>query len=82
MSSKTEAYPYFKGKGYSDVNYENRFRFQNIMANRLNTRRVIRELVIPEFQKIHDEIIAVRQQLEKIQQNIQGSRISQDEILG
>jgi hypothetical protein len=62
---------YDSGKGYSDVNIENRFRFQNIMANRLNTRRAIREIVMPELKKIHSEINIIHKQLDQIQSMIE-----------
>ncbi len=39
---------------------DGRFRFFDIMANRLNTRRAIRELILPEMQAVREEIAALR----------------------
>ncbi len=56
------------GKDLSDVKNENRFRFHNIMANRLNTRRAIREMVFPHLLKLEKDIDYIRNQLDQIQQ--------------
>ena len=50
----------------SDVNYDTRFRFQNILATNLNTRRAIRELVLPVLTDIRQEIAGLRAQLDSI----------------
>ena len=55
------------GKEYSNWKHENRFRFQNIMANRLNTRRAIRELIFPSIAELHKEMEDIKKQLEMIQ---------------
>ena len=55
------------GKQYSDGNCENRFRFQNIMANRLNTRRSLREIVLPGLVQLQNDMADIRKQLEAIQ---------------
>lgn len=39
---------------------ENRFRFQDLIAARLNTRRAIRELVLPVFAELRREIKLLR----------------------
>ena len=54
------------GKELSNVQHENRFRFQNIIASRLNTRRAIREIILPELAAICQEIAAMRTQLDRI----------------
>ena len=59
---------YRDGKELSDAHNENRFRFQDIISNRLNTRRAIRELVIPELAKIQEDMKDMRNQLNQIQQ--------------
>lgn len=59
---------YDNGINYSNVKVENRFRFQDIMANRLNTRRAIREIVAPQLSKIEKDIDGLRKQLDQIQQ--------------
>lgn len=59
------------GRYVSDCQYENRFRSQNIIANRLNTRRAIREIVLPKLAMIQQEITAVRTQLDRIENMLQ-----------
>lgn len=58
---------YTAGKEYSDVNAENRFRFQDIMTNRLNTRRAVREMIFPYLKKLQKDIDEVNRKLENIQ---------------
>lgn len=55
------------GKELSDWNYEDRFRFQDLIANRLNTRRAIREMIFPRMDAIENEIREIRKILDKIQ---------------
>jgi len=40
-----------------------RFRFFDIMANRLNMRRAVREIVLPEIKALRDEIQELRQEI-------------------
>ena len=54
------------GKELSDVNYEGRTRFQDIIAVALNTRRAIRELLLPELQQLKDEVAALRSALGRV----------------
>ncbi len=61
---------YRSGKSFSDCNVENRFRFQNIISNRLNTRRAIREIVMPELAQLKEDIKAIRSQLNEIQASL------------
>jgi hypothetical protein len=68
---------YSTGKEFSDVNVENRFRFQDIIATRLNTRRAIREMVFPYLQKLQKDIDQVNNKLDNIQHlfEIQQSKV-------
>jgi hypothetical protein len=59
---------YSDGKQYSDINAANRFRFQDIMVNRLNTRRAIRELIFPCLFKLEKDMDDMRNQLNRIEQ--------------
>lgn len=51
------------GKELSDPRYDGRTRFQDIIATNLNTRRALRELVLPAIAELHAEIAALRQAL-------------------
>jgi hypothetical protein len=64
------------GKHVSDCQYENRFRSQNIIANRLNTRRSIREIVLPKLAMMQQEIAAMRTQFDRIEQMLIESKKS------
>jgi hypothetical protein len=55
------------GRQLSDVHNETRMRFQDIIATRLNTRRAIRELVLPALLKLQTDMDEVRNQLADIQ---------------
>jgi hypothetical protein len=60
------------GKELSDVKNENRTRFQDIIATRLNTRRAIREMVCPYLFKLQKDMDHVRNQLDHIQRSLKG----------
>ena len=49
-----------------------RFRFMDVMANRLNARRAVREIALPEIAALREEVAAVRAQLDRIERAIQG----------
>jgi hypothetical protein len=49
---------------------EGRFRFFDIMANRLNTRRAIRELIQPQVEVVQQELAAIREQLAQIESRL------------
>ena len=49
-----------------DFNDPGRFRFFDIMANRLNTRRAIREVVLPELKVIQAEVAALRDEVREL----------------
>ena len=55
------------GRELSDVNNESRMRFQNIIATRLNTRRAIREMVLPCLDNLQRDVNEIRGQLDHIQ---------------
>ena len=59
---------YSAGKIFSDVTMDNRFRFQDIMANCLNTRRAMREILIPRLQKLERDADAIHNKLDQIHQ--------------
>lgn len=54
------------GFGIGSWEYENRFRFQDILANRLNTRRAIRELVLPVLEDLRQEVAALRAEIAQL----------------
>ena len=59
------------GKELSDVRSENRLRFLDIIATALNTRRALREIVLPELTSIREEIAALRSHLDRIEQTLE-----------
>lgn len=62
------------GKELSDVHNETRMRFQNIIATRLNTRRAIREMVLPCLIKLQSDVNEIRNQLDQLQNLLSGKR--------
>ena len=64
------------GQELSDWNYEGRLRFQDIIANRLNTRRALRELVVVPLTEIHAEIAALREEVASLRQALAEHRIA------
>jgi hypothetical protein len=56
--------------GSFKFNDPNRFRFFDIMANRLNTRRAIRELALPEIQALQAEIAGLRNEIGQLRSMI------------
>lgn len=59
------------GKQLADGRDENRFRFQNILATSLNTRRALREIVLPHLMALQAEVAAMRTHLGHIEQMLQ-----------
>lgn len=55
------------GRELSDVHNETRMRFQDIIAMRLNTRRAIRELVLPHLLKLEQDLNDLHNRLDAIQ---------------
>jgi hypothetical protein len=62
------------GRELSDVYNESRMRFQNIIATRLNTRRAIREMVLPCLNKLQRDVNEIRGQLDHIKKLILDQR--------
>jgi hypothetical protein len=54
-------------KEFSDLPLESRIRFQSVIANRLNTRRVVREMIVPHLIKLQADVEALRGQIGQIQ---------------
>jgi hypothetical protein len=54
----------------SDVKYEDRTRFQDILANSLNARRAIRALVLPQLESLVSQVAAMQEQLQRIEDAI------------
>ncbi len=57
-------------KEFSGLSIENRRRFQDIIATRLNTRRAIREMMFPQLLKLQKDIDDVRNKLDLIQRSL------------
>lgn len=68
------------GKELSDVRYENRTRFQDIIATALNTKRILRELILPEIHALSSEIAAIRAKLDHMERLAEKSARDQSPI--
>lgn len=55
------------GEHISDVNNDNRTRFQDIIATRINTRRTIREIVLPAIHELKQELTEINDRLNRIE---------------
>ena len=55
------------GKELRDVGNENRFRFMDIISTSLNTRRALREIVLPALEFLREDIAALQSQLDRIE---------------
>jgi hypothetical protein len=66
------------GKELCDVYNESRMRFQDIIATRLNTRRAIREMVLPSLVKLRCDVNEIRGQLDHIQGLLSGQSDATD----
>ncbi len=62
------------GRELSDWNNETRFRFQNIIATNLNTRRAIRSLVLPELAALHEEVANLRAEIADVSEAIAATK--------
>jgi len=62
------------GRELSDVDNETRFRFQNIIATNLNTRRAIRSLVLPALAELLTEVRAIGERLDRIEMQASNDR--------
>jgi hypothetical protein len=56
------------GQELRNANYEDRFRFQDILSISLNTRRAVREIALPELATLQQEVATIRLQLDRIEQ--------------
>ena len=54
------------GRHLGNPRHDDRTRFQDIIATRLNTRRAIRELVLPPMAKMQDDIDALRAEVTRL----------------
>jgi len=54
------------GEYISDIKEETRCRFQDIVSNRLNTRRALRDIVSPQIAKLQKDVDKVLKELEEI----------------
>ena len=55
---------------FSHLPLEKRVHLQDVISNRLNTRRAIREMLLPQFAKLQEDLNEIRRQLDQIQQTI------------
>lgn len=55
------------GRSLSDTHNDTRTRFQDIIATNLNTRRAVRELVLPCLADTREEVCKMREQLDRIE---------------
>ena len=63
------------GRELSDVHNDTRTRFQDTIAISLNTPQAIRDLVLPEYVKLHDEMLTLREQMEHIEKLLTKTRL-------
>ena len=54
------------GQELSDIENETRMRFQDIIANRLNTRRAIRDLLLPPIIGLQTEVAELRGEIAEL----------------
>ena len=58
------------GAELSDVHNQTRTRFQDILANSLNTRRAIRAVLVPRLEALETEFKTLQTQLDRIEHAI------------
>ena len=58
------------GSEIGNAMYEGRIRFQDIISNMLNTRRAIREIVLPRLGDMETNLAALQSQLQRIEHAI------------
>lgn len=61
---------YYSPTSWQSWEIDERRRVTGILANRLNTRRAIRELVLPELNTLHESIESLREQLDRIEKKL------------
>lgn len=54
------------GEYLRDCSDDRRFRFQDILANALNSRRAIRDLVLPQLASLAAEVAALRAEVARL----------------
>ena len=57
------------GEWLRDDGDERRFRFQDILANALNSRRALRELVLPQLEALAAEVAALRAEVARLNES-------------
>ena len=55
------------GRELSDVNNDTRTRFQEIIATNLNTRRAIRDLLLPQLAETLEEVQSLHARLDRLE---------------
>lgn len=55
------------GDFMSDANNQGRTRFQDIVANRINLQRTLRDLVVPRFETLELQIAEIKAQLDRLE---------------
>jgi hypothetical protein len=58
------------GEWFWDQSDDYRFRFHDIVSNALNMRRAVRAVLLPRLESLEAEVVAVRAQLDRIEQAI------------
>jgi hypothetical protein len=58
------------GEELADGRYEGRVRFQDIIASNLNTRRAIRELLLPVLADMRGEIASLRAEVADLKRSL------------
>lgn len=59
-----------------DMNDPGRLRFFDIFANRLNTRRAIREIAVPEIKALRQEVADLRKLVEELVAQCEGATVA------
>ena len=61
------------GRELGDPDNDRRFRFQDVIANNLNGRRALRELVLPVLGELRKEVAALRAEVMALRTALAGS---------
>lgn len=56
------------GRELSDWHNESRMRFQDVIASNLNTRRALRDLILPPLHDLRSEVAALRAEVAALRQ--------------
>jgi len=60
------------GRDLADIHNDGRTRFQDIIAVNLNTRRAVRDLVLPRMAGLQAEVLGLREQLGRLEKLLLG----------